>query len=435
MSGFIGKDKFHNFRLWTKDAEIIRTADWLRKSLDLGDRLLKEKTEFIVNLMINLKISSRNNNPLLISRAQTFYNGVPRENIPDYQTYTVVTKTLDALKANGYVSERPAILNRRRTGYSATEKMLSLISQLEYKTIEVQRPKTFIILRKEKDGEKVDIEYKSYLFAPRLHKDMVMYNNLRESTKISFEKLPVSLFNLYKNTIQDFAIEDVNKLIPVNSEYKINLKTTYMVRIFNDKPTIGGRFYWSMESVLKNELRAELYINGKPTIELDYKSLHPRMLYDLRQIKLASNFDPYEVRANLTKDQRSAYKRLFLIMINAKDELGAINAFGYKIREDDELFKTVGDNKYKTKLRMVDELIAHNKRIGDDLFTEKCHELTNKDSNMANEILRHFAKNGILVLCIHDSFVIEEPYEVELREKMEDVYKAKFGNSPIIEKK
>lgn len=435
MSGFIGKDKFHNFRLWTKDSEIIRTADWLRRSLNLGNRLTKEKTEFIVNLMINLKISSRNNNPLLISRAQTFYNGVPGENIPDYQTYTIVTKTLDALKTNGYVTERPAILNRLRTGYFATEKMFNLISHLEYKTIEVQRPKTFIILRKEKNGEKVDVKYKPYLFKEKLHKDMELYNDLRESTKISFEKLPASLFNAYKSTIQDFAIEDVNKLIPVNSEYKINLKTTYMVRIYNDKPTIAGRFYWGLESTLRNELRAELYINEKPTIELDYKSLHPKMLYDLRQIKLPSNFDPYEVRANLTKDQRSAYKRLFLVMINAKDKNGAINAFGDKIRDDEDLFNTVGDNKFKTRLQMVDELIAHNKQIEEDLFTEKCHELTNHDSNMAHEILMFFAKRGILVLCIHDSFVIDEQYEDELRMKMEEVYKEKFGNLPIIEKK
>ncbi|MBS1495078.1 MAG: hypothetical protein JST55_16350 [Bacteroidetes bacterium] len=190
-----------------------------------------------------------------------------------------------------------------------------------------------------------------------------------------------------------------------------------------------------MESTLRNELRAELYINGKPTIELDYKSLHPKMLYDLRQIKLPSNFDPYEVRANLTKDQRSAYKRLFLVMINAKDKNGAINAFGDKIRDDEDLFNTVGDNKFKTRLQMVDELIAHNKQIEEDLFTEKCHELTNHDSNMAHEILMSFAKRGILVLCIHDSFVIDEQYEDELRMKMEEVYKGKFGNLPIIEKK
>lgn len=435
MSGLIGKDKFHNFRLWTKDPEIIRTADSLRRSLNMGTKRTKEKTEFLVNLMINLKISARNNNPLLISRAQTYYNGVPKQNIPDYQTYTVVTKTLDALKSNGFVTVRKAIAKRLRTGYFPTKKMLSLLSTVEYKDIKILRPKNFIILRKEKNGEKVDIKYKPYLFPAKLHKDMELYNDLRESTIISFEKLPVSLLNAHKNVIQDYAVEDINKLTPINSEYKIKLKTTYTVRIFNDKPTIAGRFYWAMESTLRNELRPELYINGHPTIELDLKALHPRMLYDLKNIKLTSTFDPYEVKPNMTKDQRSAYKRLFLIMINAKDKKGAVNAFRDKVIEDDELFKTIGDNKYKTRLQMVDELIAHNKQIEDDLFTAKCHELTNHDSNMAHKILMHFAKQGILVLCVHDSFVIEEQYEDELREKMEEVYKAKFGKLPIIEKK
>jgi len=435
MSGFIGKDKFHNFRLWTKDPEIIRTADCLRRSLNLGNRLTKEKTEFIVNLLLNLKISSRNNNPLLISRAQTFYNGVPSQNVPDYQTYTVVTTTLDVLKANGYVAVRPAIINRVRTGYFATEKMLNLISQVQYKDIEIQRPKNFIILRKKKSGENVDVSYKPYVFPAKLQKDMETYNNLRESTTLSFEKLPFNLFSAHKSEIQDFAVEDVNKLTPLNSEYQIKLKTTFLVRIFNEKPTFSGRFYHGLESTLSKELRPELYIKGNKTVELDFKSLHPRMLYDLRNITLPPSFDPYEVISNLTKEQRMVYKRLFLIMINAETKHKAINGFRKIVREEDDLFNTIGDNEYNTIKKLADELIAHNKLIEDDLFTEKCHELTNKDSNMANEILRHFAKKDILVLCIHDSFVIEEQYEDELRKKMEEVYKEKFGNLPIIEKK
>jgi len=435
MSGLIGKDKFHNFELWTKDPETIRTADSLRRSLNLGNKLTKEKTEFIVNLMLNLKISARNNNPLLISRAQTYYNGVPSQNVPDYQTYSVVTNTLDVLKANGYVSVRKAIINRLRTGYFATEKMLNLISQVQYKDIEVIRPKTFIILRKKKNGENVDVSYKPYMFPAKLHKDMESYNDLRESNTLSFEKLPVNLFNAHKNVIQDYAVEDVNKLSPVNSVYNIKLKTTYLVRIFNEKPTLSGRFYRGIESNLLNELRSELYINGNSTIELDFKCFHPKILYDLRGIVLQPTFDPYVVRSNLTKEQRTVYKRLLLIMINAETKHKAINGFRKIVREEDDLFNTIGDNEYNTIKKLADELIAHNKLIEDDLFTEKCHELTNKDSNMANEILRHFAKKDILVLCIHDSFVIEEQYEDELRKKMEEVYKEKFGNLPIIEKK
>ena len=122
-------------------------------------------------------------------------------------------------------------------------------------------------------------------------------------------------------------------------------------------------------------------------------------------------------------------------MINAETKHKAISGFRQKVREEDELFNTIGDDKYNTIKKLVDELIIHNKQIEDDLFTEKCHELTNHDSNMAHKILMHFKKKKILVLCIHDSFIIEEQYEDELRQKMEEVYKEKFGNLPIIEKK
>jgi len=56
----------------------------------------------------------------------------------------------------------------------------------------------------------------------------------------------------------------------------------------------------------------------------------------------------------------------------------------------------------------------------------------NYDSEIANDIIKHFTSQEIFVMCIHDSFIIEKQYENELRKKMIKLYKDKIGFNPVI---
>lgn len=451
--GLIGTDKFHNFRLWNNNTKVLNDADTLRKKLNLPNYKVQAKTDFIVNLLLNLKLSAKNNRPLLISHAKTYYDGVPKKNVPTYQSYDTVTNVLKALVTNGYLEKRRAIAKRVRTGYHAKDPIKLFLNNIQFKEIFISRPKTYIIMRKKINGKKKDVKYTVTKESLRIESDLKKYNDLREAIPLSFEKLPENLFKAHKQEIQDYAVDDLDTLTPVNNEYNIKLKTTYLVRIFNKNFKNSGRFYRGLESTISRELRPELFINGNATCELDYKSLHPRILYDLRNLNQPASFDPYEAKPNISKELRDVYKQIFLIMINAKDKTSAIKAFTQKINkaskpsmseeyyEDDdtydynEMIKVIGDNSKETKKQLVEDLVEHNKLIKGDLFKEKCHILMNKDSNLAHKILMHFADKGILVLCVHDSFIIEENHEAELKKVMEDVYFDEFKYLPIVEKK
>ncbi len=454
MSGFTGKDKFHNFKLRSIDSKVLESAESLVKELNLKNNKLKEKTNFIANLLLNLKLSSRYNRPLVIPRGKTYYDGVPKKNRSDFQTHKIVTQVLDALVVKEYLEKRDAIPKIRATGYTAKARILNLLNNIQYKDIIISRPKYCIIKRKIINGRKKEVTYLPDKTSESLEQDMKLFNDLRENVELSFGKLPSSLFDANKFEIQEYAVEDINTLRPVKDEYNIKLKTTYLVRIFYDNFNKSGRFYRGLEQTIKKELRAFIYINGNPTVELDYKAMHPRILYNKRENDPAKSFDPYAAKHPVTsKDLRDVYKQLFLIMINAKDEKGALAAFrkkvySYKatmdrdfIYEDDDtydydnLVKVIGGDTEDIRKQLFDDLVSHNSQIKDDLFTEKCHTLMNDDSYLANEILKHFAVKGILVLCVHDSFIIEEEHVDELQKVMKNVYKAKFKYSPVIEKK
>ena len=48
--------------------------------------------------------------------------------------------------------------------------------------------------------------------------------------------------------------------------------------------------------------------------------------------------------------------------------------------------------------------------------------LMNLDSSIALEVVGHFAKKNIPILCIHDSFIVQEKYQIELQQIMNETY-------------
>ena len=76
----------------------------------------------------------------------------------------------------------------------------------------------------------------------------------------------------------------------------------------------GGRFYSGYQN-LKKERRKELKLNGFQTCEIDYKALHPTMLYHLE--KLDCQNDPY---FKVEGFDRKEIKILMQILLNAKSK-------------------------------------------------------------------------------------------------------------------
>ncbi len=58
-----------------------------------------------------------------------------------------------------------------------------------------------------------------------------------------------------------------------------------------------------------------------------------------------------------------------------------------------------------------------------------------KDSQLAEEIMLHFAKQDKPCLSVHDSFIVKEQDEDKLRQVMISIYKKHFEFEPKIEKK
>jgi hypothetical protein len=253
------------------------------------------------------------------------------------------------------------------------------------------------------------------------------------------EKLMVE----YNNTLERHEIS-------VNGE---TLQELYFRTIFNEDLDHGGRLcdHGEFQSLPKRE-RKTLEIDSSPTISLDYKHLHPSILYAREGFDLRG-FDPYYCEVKMPVDleevfefawendqldmydctydpNRNLAKTALLCMINANSEESAIKAVSKSIRDDYRkrdkgTRKFLGLQKPIRVKEVVQELKRTNERISKYFFTGVGLELQNLDSQMIRYCIKSFLIDDKILLPVHDSISIKEEDEelgyTVMKEAYEDV--------------
>lgn len=209
-------------------------------------------------------------------------------------------------------------------------------------------------------------------------------------------------------------------------------------RVFTNDFNTHGRFYGGWWCNLKRRQRQGVKINGQPSVELDYKSNHLCFLYALEGVPMPEfeDRDPYNLSPNVP---RGIIKRVFILCLNTLSPNGSWLAIRKQIdnlaHEDRELLiKHIPDKK------RFDEIVALIKQAHPvvNSYFYRCYGLTlmNLDSKVAEFVLMKMTEQGIVCLGIHDSFIVPEDKEKELRVAMHDAYNA-IGYPlalPLIEK-
>jgi len=220
----------------------------------------------------------------------------------------------------------------------------------------------------------------------------------------------------------------------------VHIKWNYAKRVFNNSSfSEGGRFYGNVIQSLPNRsrkikitpLRGKLIINGKETVELDYKSIHPSILYN-KFLNTTYEGDLYEGFSD-----RNIVKYAFLTILNSKDVNGNKNKTIKGIRKklfDEGCFPDEG---------LTDEYL-----LGVIEFIENKHpqikpwigsgigiQLMRIDSDIASDVMENLRLKNIFASPVHDSFIVEKQYEEALKKEMEECYFKHVGRYPNIDKK
>lgn len=169
--------------------------------------------------------------------------------------------------------------------------------------------------------------------------------------------------------------------------------------------------------------RAELIINGDQVVELDFSALHPNLLYSAEGIQYPLDKDPYQI-FNFHPLARPYLKQLLLYLLNSENFIKAEKAGNYFLKENKSEAKRlrgIGIKKARPLLEAYfreHEAIAHYFCSG----KETGLRIMNLDARIALDVVYDFAKQGIPILSVHDSFIVQQQYHNQLRATMQHRY-------------
>lgn len=230
--------------------------------------------------------------------------------------------------------------------------------------------------------------------------------------------------------------ELINRHI-ILDKYGSPLSNVYS-RIFNESFDYGGRFYRADILILhskEGQERLDVTIDGKPVVEVDFQNLHFRIAALMEGVDLSNV--PSDMYACILDDtsnrvDRGIVKVAINILFNCKSWETAKQAI------QGEINSLSIENKAKYTLGNAKSVIALVETNYPAFMYLFCNEdsfgrvLQNRDSHLANDILKVFIQKEIPILCVHDSFVVAREHVNLLCKTMGEKFKERFDtNVPV----
>lgn len=194
-----------------------------------------------------------------------------------------------------------------------------------------------------------------------------------------------------------------------------------LYRVFNNGTfNHGGRYYggwWQLEG---KHARKHITIDGLATAEADFTGLHAAILFS--EFGLTIPDDPYAlvpgVKGNAILRQHA--KSTFVALLNAKSMRP----------EEPRNFDCVAHGMTAAEFRQL--VIDAYPMLPGVFGSEVGSVLQRKDSEMAERIMLHFVDQGVPILPIHDSFIVQLDCITELEAVMKTTFKEQFGQLPKV---
>jgi hypothetical protein len=190
----------------------------------------------------------------------------------------------------------------------------------------------------------------------------------------------------------------------------LDLTRVQLTRIFaRGSMEKGGRFYRAWWQSVPSIYRPHILIDGYKTCEVDFSGMSIYIMYAQVGIQFDREVDPYDIGLAGWKGSNDPRRKLIKKFFNAKinDEKGtyclnktALNQLGISHGE------------------LLKRILEKHVRIADKLQSGYGLETQFIDSNIAQFVMTEMTKRRIVVLPIHDSFIVRVGYEAELREAM-----------------
>jgi hypothetical protein len=200
----------------------------------------------------------------------------------------------------------------------------------------------------------------------------------------------------------------------------LNFSHVHLRRIFaRGQMDLGGRFYGGWWQNIPKDYRRYITINGCQTVEVDFSTLHPTLLFlenkldppvDFYDLGLKTEGNPsFEPDAEQYEIKRKIIKGFANALIN--DERGV-----HKL--DKEAVARLGMESAELRDLLIKTHPVFAKAIKSDAGVR--YQFI--DSRIAESVMMKLLKQNIVCLCVHDSFVVIDDFHDELVVAMKEAF-------------
>ena len=325
-----------------------------------------------------------------------------------YQGWANTVRVFEKL---GYLTIFPGgYFEVKQTGYltklKISDKFKELVNKfnLTYQDILKRTPPISL-----KDSEDNEIKVINSKTTNPIRKRIERYNNLILSSDI---ELPIDKMDYDRRKSTGFA------------------NRTYTKHYLDRSYKSGGKYYSPCWQNLSKELRKEIKINGQETVELDFNAMHLHLLYCKVNKKLTDYIPEGMDAYQLPNRNRKIVKTSFTCCINNNCNKDNVNqVVGPEIaKKFPELF--MKNTSYRD---ILDELGSHHPEVSQFFYAQIGNEVSNMESKVSDYIIGKLTRKNILVLNIHDTFIVSIPYKDILLNTMIDAFKyLKYSSIPRV---
>jgi len=418
------KSRSINFHLYSKYPQVLSLVDSVLdevifhiKHRDKPKRIHTEKLKNSLSLLLlNLYSLHKVNRKKYVAYPRN-PDGFQRTRYKKHNIgFDVFINVVDTLDELGYLESHLGYYIKE-LGIGKNSRMRANISLIELFNEHKLAP---VMVQRDESEEVIILKSVNILEDNKKDKPKVDYEDTKQTNQMRVNLQTINA--LLDNRWIDLNVSDkLYEKIAEETEKKknrsdIDFNRRLLKRVFNNNSfEDGGRFYHGWWQEIPKRFRKNITIDGKRTVEVDYSSIHFRILYAEQGIDIGDD-DPYIIEGY--EDTRSQIKIALNIILNAESKVKAINAI-YK-------HEKININK-ETAKEIYKKLEEEHPKIKQYFGSGRGIKLQYKDSQIAEQVMLNLARDNIVCLPVHDSFIVRLSHQIDLHEEMDKAFKDIVG--------
>ena len=278
--------------------------------------------------------------------------------------------------------------------------------------------KTEVIIVRDKikiDNKPITVSTPNTKQAKQHRENLNKINNELAKHCIALDLDDKALSIIDKKLIENTKKKNKGKSRKEKIHHSLNFSNVTLKRIFsNNSLEIHGRFYHGWWQTVPKQYRPHITIDGYKTAEVDFSTIALKLLYAKEGIVVPDNRDLHDIGLEGSKAYLERAREL-------------VKKYTYATINDERGFFRLDKNKLEelklTHKQLQTKVYKYHKPIIKYFGTGIGLSLMYTDSVIAEDVMLFFLREGIIILPIHDSFIVRCGYELSLKAQMKVSFK------------